>query len=91
MTIRKDPFRPNHEPARSLYDAFQNAAMRKPRDFDLEERAVWECARDYAQQNGLRVPMLSEVRDATICAQGHVDFGAKWVYAVSRLLECVDG
>ena len=85
----KDIFRPPKGPARTLYDAFQEeAAHREGRsvaEWILAERqAVWTAARDYAQQHGLRVPAMDEVKQAENCASGHIDYGAKWAYAVAE-------
>ena len=87
----RDVFRPNREPARTLYDAFQREAVnrkgRSTAEWQNEERqAVWRAARDYAQQHGLRVPTLTEVRRAENSAAGHVDYGAKWAYGIAEVL-----
>ena len=83
----RDIFRPFKAPARTLYDAFQEEAThregRSVEEWILAERqAVWEAARDYAQQHGLRIPTMDEVKQAENCASGHVDYGAKWAYAI---------
>ena len=75
-----------------LYDAFQKEA-RKRRSRSTEEwmllecLAVWEAARDYAQQHGLRVLTLNEVKQEEGPARGHIDYGAKWAYGVARSME----
>lgn len=79
-------FRPTNEPARTFYDAFHAAAKQQPRDFASEERAVHDAAVAYAERHGLRVPTLDEIREAQVQGMGHVDYGAKWAYAVCRLL-----
>jgi len=86
-----DVFRPHSDPARVLYDAFQaEAEKRADRDVDawiaFEREAVWRVARDYAQQHGLPVPTLAEVKKAEELALGHVDYGSKWAYGVAELL-----
>src|SRR4051812_10372220 len=58
--------RPHHEPALTIYAAFQTeAAKRKGRTFEewiaSERLAVWTAARDYAQQHGLAVPTMADV------------------------------
>jgi len=83
----KDPLRPWSQPAQRFYDAFQKASQREPRDFEAEERAVWQEVCDYVQENGLRVPTLEEVQQAALYTQGHVDFGSKWAYALRDLIE----
>lgn len=91
--MTRDIFRPRHEPARTIYDAFQaEAAKRHERptfsDWAQREReAVWRAARDYAQQHGLAVPTMDQVRDSEQYALGHVDYGAKWAYGVARAME----
>lgn len=84
-------FRPRHEPARALYDAFQAEALkRNGRSFeewsDAECNAVWAVARDHAQQHGKPVPSLAAVQQAERMASGHTDYGAQWAYGVARLL-----
>lgn len=84
-----DIFRPPREPARTLYDVFQEeAAHRKGRSVEewqrAERLAVWKAARDYAQQHGLRVPTMEDVEQAETCASGHVDYGAKWAYGIAE-------
>lgn len=86
-----DVFRPFHAPARIIYDAFvAEAALRNQRKvedwLEQERKAVWRAARDYAQQHGLRVPTLDEVKRAETLAAGHSDYGAKWAYGVERYL-----
>jgi len=84
-------FRPRHEPARALYDAFQAEALkRKGRSFEewsvSECNAVWEAARAHAQQQGKPVPTLAAVQQAERIASGHTDYGAQWAWGVARLL-----
>ena len=80
-------FRPHFEPARTVYDAFQREAKKRPHKAGnnwivAERNAVWSAARDYAQQHGLRVPTMAEVEAAENRACGHVDYGSKWAYGV---------
>ena len=89
QTPTKDPFQPRHEPARTIYDAFQDEATKRPGRKDwvkAERERVWSVARDYAQQHGLPVPTLAEVERAEQSACGHVDYGSKWAYGVAELL-----
>jgi len=91
MSSNSDVFRPHRDPARAIYDAFQaEAAHRAKRTVDewleKEPQAVWRAARDYAQQHGLRVPTLDEVKRAESLAAGHTDYGAKWAYRVEQYL-----
>ncbi len=86
-----DVFRPRHDPARCIYDAFQEASKDRRCSIEAwikrERLAVWKAARDYAQQHGLRVPTLKQVEDAERQAYGHVDYGAKWAYAIAYLMQ----
>jgi hypothetical protein len=91
VEVVKDFFRPRTEPARSLYDAFQEEAKkRKGRSFEewnrAEINAVWYAARDYAQQHGLRIPYLDEVVSEERSACGHIDYGMKWAYGVAAAM-----
>ncbi|RCW66255.1 hypothetical protein [Pseudorhodoferax soli] len=84
-------FRPTHEPARLLYDAFQaEAKLRKQREvgnwIEKERLAVWTAARDYAQQHDRPVPTLEQIKAKEQLALGHTDYGAKWAYGVAELL-----
>lgn len=58
------------------------AALRAGRSFqewtEAEAQAVWSAARDFAQQNGLRVPELAEVVHVERQASGHSDYASKW-------------
>ncbi|MGE0769866.1 MAG: hypothetical protein AB7L90_25790 [Hyphomicrobiaceae bacterium] len=90
-----DIFRPSRDPARSIYDAFQAEATHRiqrpwPDCHEAEVAAVWRAARDYAQQHGLRVPTLAEVRRVERSASGHIDYGSKWAHYVSELLYSKD-
>lgn len=87
-------FRPHHDPARTIYDAFQEEALlRDGRSVaqwsDAEVQAVWRAARDYAQQHDLVIPTLEQVIRAEQSARGHVDYGAQWAYQVARAMRVV--
>lgn len=60
----------------------REAAMRRGRSLkewtESEAKAVWLAARDFAQQNGLRVPELAEVLNVERQASGHSDYASKW-------------
>ena len=88
----QDIFKPRHEPARSIYEAFQReASKRKGRSIEewtsAEREAVLREATSKAQQMGLRVPTMDEVVQAERCAMGHVDYGAKWAYRVTEQMK----
>jgi len=64
--MMKDIFRPHSNPTRLIYDAFQAEAEKRGSkntdDWIIAERlVVWQTAKDYAQQKGLRVPTLEEL------------------------------
>lgn len=84
-----DFFRPRHEPARTLYDAFiAEAAKRKGRPLaewlEAEPVAVWQAACTYARQHALKAPTLEDVKEAERYARGSADYGAKWAYVLAR-------
>lgn len=66
----------------------QEAQKRKGRDFvewsEAEAKAVWQAARDFAQQHGLRAPLLAEVVQVEKSAMGHSDYGSKWALYVAE-------
>lgn len=87
-----DIFRPRHQPAQMLYDAFQaEASKRKSRSvtnwMDAELQAVWRASDDYARQHGLQVPTLAQVAAAERYASGSADYGAKWAYQVAAVMK----
>ncbi len=89
--MSNDVFRPDHEPARTFYDALiQESKKRDGRNLqewiDAERQVMWGIARDYAQQNYLQVPTLAEIKREENGACGHVDYAAKWAYGIVRLL-----
>ena len=80
-------FRPRHQPAQAIYDAFQaEATKRRSRSVDewvaAEHQAVWKAACDAAEHLGLPPPTMEQVTRAETCARGHVDYGAKWAYGI---------
>ena len=64
------------------------AQKRNGRDFaewsKAEAKAVWQAARDFAQQHGLRVPLLDEVVQVERSAMDHCDYGQKWSLYVAE-------
>lgn len=66
------------------------ASMRSGRSFEewskAEAQAVWGAARDFAQQHGLRVPLLADVVRVERHACGHSDYGSKWALYVTELM-----
>jgi len=83
----RDVFQPRHEPARSIYDAFQNeAAKRTGRTVEewrkCELDAVFREAAHQAQKLVLLVPTMDEIVRAERYASGSADYGAKWAYGV---------
>lgn len=87
-----DPFRPRHEPARSIYDALTaEQAHRKGRDFEVwnkaEINAVYEAAKIAFERADLPIPTLADVQSAERYAQGSIDYGATWVYALTNAMK----
>jgi len=87
----RDIFQPRHEPAKSIYDAFQTeAAKRQGRSVEewqaAERDAVYREAVHQAQKLGLRVPSIDDVVSAERYASGSVDYGAKWAYGVTEVI-----
>lgn len=66
------------------------ASQRRGRTFDewssAEAQALWTAARDFAQQHGLRVPLLADVVRVERQACGHSDYGSKWALYVTELI-----
>lgn len=83
----RDIFEPSHEPARSIYRAFQaEAAKRNERSIEewqnCELEAVHREAVFQAQKLCLRPPSREEIEHAERYARGSTDYGAKWAYRV---------
>lgn len=73
---KQDFFKPTFEPARSIYIAFQEEAVKRDKR-DKRDDAVWQ-----ADKLGLRRPTLADVEQAEQYALGSADYGAKWAYGV---------
>jgi len=87
----RDIFRPHRNPAQLLYDVFQKEAKKRNERsveewLEAERQAVWRAARNYAQQYGLRIPLMEEVKKTEQYASGSVDYGAKWAYAITEYM-----
>lgn len=90
--ISRDPFRPRHEPALSIYDALTaEQAHRKGREFEVwnkaEINAVYEAAKIAFERADLPIPTLADVQSAERYAQGSIDYGATWVYALTNAMK----
>ena len=91
MSPGYDPFQSRHEPARTIYEAFQaEAAHRRQREVDVWIRAerdvVHSTAAQLASEYGLRSPSIAEVEAAECRARGHIDYGLKWaLYVVEAM------
>ncbi len=88
----RDVFRPRTEPAKTLYDAFQDEATKREgrtvSQWIHEERhAVWRTAVFYAHAHGMLVPSLDDIQRAEGSASGSVDYGAKWAYRVAEIMQ----
>ena len=87
----RDILQPRREPARSIYEAFQAEAEKRPgRSFEewqaAERDAVYREAAHQAQKLGLRCPTIDEVEAAARYASGSIDYGAKWAYQVTNIM-----
>lgn len=87
----QDHFRPTRDPARTIYDALvDEAEHRDDRTSDewqeAELYAVWDTARDYAQQHDLRIPTMADVKMVERQASGHTDYAAKVAYGVAATM-----
>lgn len=82
MPIR-DVFEPRHEPARSIYLAFQKeATKRAAKTVEEWTRAEIEVvhaeAAAQATRHKMRAPTITEIERAERYARGSVDYGLKW-------------
>ena len=87
----KDFLRPHTEPARSIYDAFQDEAKKRPgRTFEewhqAEIRSVFLAAVQQSGYLGLTIPTVDDVISAEHLASGHADYGAKWAIGVADMM-----
>lgn len=85
-----DVFIPRHEPARTIYNAFQDEATKRKDQNDWiekERQRVWVTARDCVQMYGLKVLTIEEVQRAENLACGHTDYGAKWAYGIVAMMK----
>lgn len=87
-----DIFQPRHEPARSIYDAFQKeATKRNGRSIEdwmhAEREAVLREATIQAARFGLRVPTMEEIVSAERYASGSIDYGSTWAYQVTNAMK----
>lgn len=69
VRVIPDVFRPRDDPARLIYDTFQDESI------NSESMAVWQAACDYSKANVLQVPTFAQVERAQQYAQGSVDYG----------------
>lgn len=88
MTQPFDPFRPRSAPARTIYDAFQDEAAKRPgrtvAEWQAAERqAVLQAAILVAASIGApTVPTDEAVARAERYASGSIDYGAKLAYVI---------
>lgn len=86
-----DIFRPRTEPARRIYNAFQDeAANRKGRSFEVwsrkERDRVWYEAREYALDHNKPIISMEQIEEEERSACGHIDYGYKWASRVAEIL-----
>lgn len=87
--MTRDPFEPRHEPARSIYLAFQAEAAKRPgrsveQWHEAEIQAVFEEANRQSDLLNLRPITREEVEGAEISARGSADYGLQWTLAVVK-------
>lgn len=88
--MKIDIFKPRNEPARSIYESFQKEAKNRGRNEDWIERerlAVFNCAKNYCELNGLIYPSLKEIEEAENYAMGSADYGSKWAYKIYDIIQ----
>lgn len=88
----RDIFEPRHEPAKSIYAAFQSeAAKRKERSIEdrlkFELESVFNESRKQANIRGLIAPTFDDVVEAERYARGTIDYAATWTYQVVRIMK----
>lgn len=89
MKVLIDCFRLRWEPARTLHDAVVEESQHRSEHTDWIERErhrMHQTAICYAQQHGLNVPTLDEVRACERLAEGHVDYMRKWALGVAAIM-----
>lgn len=94
MTVHIDVFRPRMQPHRSIYDAFQDEALKRlGRSFEewvlAEKAAVYQAALRASADAGFRLqaPTMEMVESAEISARGSVDYGLTWVCHLLRSMQ----
>lgn len=90
-----DHFRPSTQPARAIYDAFQNEALkREGRAFEewreQENISVHMAAVMAARTLGIKEPTMDDVVSAERFACGHSDYGAQWAYRLADVMTSQD-
>jgi hypothetical protein len=88
----RDPFEPQHEPARSIYLAFQaEAAKRAGRSVhqwqEAEITAVYVEANRQSDMLDLRPVTRDQVERAETYARGSIDYGLTWALQVVREMQ----
>jgi hypothetical protein len=89
--MQTDIFRPNTEPARSIYDAFQKeASMRSSRSLNdwitTERVAVYNEALKQAHKLKVKPLTMDDIEKAELYALGSSDYGASWAYKIAQML-----
>lgn len=90
--MTRDPFEPRHEPAKSIYLAFQaEAEKRKGRTpeqwSEAEVNAVLAEANRQSDLRDLRPVTREQVERAQIYASGSADYGLTWTMQVIRAMQ----
>jgi hypothetical protein len=85
--MTRDPFEPRHEPARSIYLAFQTEAAKRPGRSveqwqEAEIQAVFAEANRQSDLLDLRPVTREQVERAETYARGSIDYGLQWALAI---------
>jgi hypothetical protein len=90
--MQSDPFEPRHEPARSIYLAFQAEAAKRPGRSveqwqEAEITAVYVEANRQSDMLDLRPVTRDQVERAETYARGSIDYGLTWALQVVREMQ----
>lgn len=90
--MTRDPFEPRHEPAKSIYLAFQTEATKRggrtPDQWsEAEISAVLAEANRQSDLLDMRPVTREQVEQAEIYARGSADYGLTWTVQVVKDME----
>lgn len=90
--MTQQTYRPNREPAKSIYEALAaEMELRGTRTFAAwqaaEGEAVLKAAQLQATRMGVAEPTIEDIRRCETQALGHIDYASQWAYAVADMLQ----